>query len=310
MNMNNNTQMNQPSRPTNPDELNALFQKIFSEESETRGMAFKPRPTDVIIAPYSKCGTTWLQQIAHSLQTRGSMDFEEISNVVPWLELAYDLGIDLNADQAAEPRVYKSHLSWHDIPKGGRYIVSFRDPSDAFISVYRFFEGFFFEPGTIDLDTFFQWRNPPAEMGKRGYWHHLASWWDQRHNPDVLLLCYEDMRADLPGTVQRVAAFMNIPLDDELFNIVVQQASREFMLEHKEQFNEAPFRRLISQRAGLPVEGNAYKVTPGAKNDPKYQLTEAHKEALNEIWRVQITSRFDDLADYAALRSALQTLQQ
>jgi len=308
--MNNNTQMNQPSRPINPDELNALFQKIFSEESETRGMAFQPRPTDVIIAPYSKCGTTWLQQIAHSLQTRGSMDFEEISNVVPWLELAYDLGIDLNADQAAEPRVYKSHLSWHDIPKGGRYIVSFRDPSDAFISVYRFFEGFFFEPGTIDLDTFFQWRNPPAEMGKRGYWHHLASWWDQRHNPDVLLLCYEDMRADLPGTVQRVAAFMNIPLDDELFNIVVQQASREFMLEHKEQFNEAPFRRLISQRAGLPVEGNAYKVTPGAKNDPKYQLTEAHKEALNEIWRVQITSRFDDLADYAALRSALQTLQQ
>jgi len=139
MNMND----NQPSRPTNPDELNALFQKIFSEESETRGMAFQPRSTDVIIAPFTKCGTTWLQQIAHSLQTRGDMDFEEISNVTPWIELAYDLGLDLDADQAAEPRVYKSHLSWHDVPKGGRYIVSFRNPANAFISVYRFFEGFF-----------------------------------------------------------------------------------------------------------------------------------------------------------------------
>jgi len=305
MNMND----NQPSRPTNPDELNALFQKIFSEESETRGMAFQPRSTDVIIAPFTKCGTTWLQQIAHSLQTRGDMDFEEISNVTPWIELAYDLGLDLDADQAAEPRVYKSHLSWHDVPKGGRYIVSFRNPANAFISVYRFFEGFFFEPGTIDLDTFFQWRNPPAELGKRGYWHHLASWWEQRHNPDVLLLSYEDMLADLPGTVRRVAAFMNIPLDDELFNIVVQQASREFMLEHKEQFNEAPFRRLIAQRTGLPVEGNAYKVTPGTKNDPKYQLTDAHKQALDEIWQTQITSRFD-LADFAALRSAVQNLHQ
>jgi len=302
------TIMNQPSRPTTTDELSALFQKIFSEESETRGMAFRPRPTDVIIAPFTKCGTTWLQQIAHSLRTRGSMDFEEISAVVPWIELAYDLGIDLNADQDGEPRAYKSHLSWHDVPKGGRYIVSFRNPANAFISVYRFFEGFFFEPGTIDLDTFFQWRNPPAEMGKRGYWHHLTSWWKQRDKPNVLLMCYEDMLADLPGTVWRVAAFMNIPLDDELLNIVVRQASREFMLEHKEQFNEAPFRRLISQRAGLPVDGNAYKVTPGAHDDPKYQLTDAHKQALDEIWQEQVSSRFDNLTDYAAIRSALQAL--
>ena len=306
--MNSNTRMSKPSRPTNPDELNALFKKIFTNESEERGLAFQPRPTDVIITPFTKCGTTWLQQIAHGLRTRGSMDFEEISTVTPWIELAYDLGIDLDADQAAEPRVYKSHLSWHDVPRGGRYIVSFRAPSDVFISVYRFFEGFFFEPGTIDLDTFFRWRNPPDEMDKRGYWHHLVSWWDQRHNPDVLLLCYEDMRADLPGTVRRIAAFMEIPLDDELFNIVVLQASREFMLEHKEQFNEAPFRRLISQRVGLPFEGNAYKVTPGARNDPRYQLTETHMQALDEIWQSQVTRRFG-LADYAALRSALQTLQ-
>jgi len=237
------------------------------------------------------------------------MDLDEISTVTPWIELAYDLGIDLDADQVAEPRVYKSHLSWHNVPKGGRYIVSFRAPSDVFLSVYRFFEGFFFEPGTIDLDTFFCWRNPPDEMGTRGDWHHLSSWWEQRENPDVLLFCYEDIRADLPGTVQRIAAFMDIPLDDELFTLVVRQASREFMLEHKEQFNEAPFRRLISQRAGLPFEGAAYKVTSGTPDNPNYRLTEFHKQGLDEIWHSQITSRFD-LADYATLRGTLQDLQQ
>lgn len=300
---------NRHSLPTTPDELDAFFPKIFSEESSKLGLAFQPRPTDVIIAPYAKCGTTWLQQIAHGLRTRGSMDFEEISNVTPWIELAFDLGIDLNAAQVADPRVFKSHLGWQDVPKNGRYIVSFREPSAAFNSLYRFFEGFMFEPGTIDMKTFFQWRNPPAEMGERGYWHHLASWWEQRNNPNVLLMCYEDMLADLPGTVRRIAAFMDIPLDDELFSCVVHQASREFMLEHKNQFDEAPFRRLISQRTGVPVDTEASKVTPGARDDPKYRLAAAQQRKLEEFWQAQISNRFG-LESYEDLRHAIKALHQ
>ena len=299
----------QTSLPTTPDELDALFEQMFKKESREYGLAFQPRPSDIIIAPFAKCGTTWLQQIAHGLRTRGSMDFEEISNVTPWIELAFDLGIDLDAVQVAEPRVFKSHLSWHDVPKNARYIVPFRAPSDAFISVYRFFEGFMFEPGTIDLDTFFRWRNPPEKMGERGYWHHLASWWEQRNNPDVLLLCYEDMLADLPNTVRRVAAFMDIPLDGELFACVERQASRKFMLEHKNQFDEAPFRRLTSQRTGITVDTNAYKVTAGARDDPKYQLAAVHKQKLEEIWQTQILNRFG-LEDYEDLRVAVRAMHQ
>ena len=283
---------NRPSLPTTPEELDAHFAMIFGKEGREYGLAFQPRPTDIIISTFSKCGTTWLQQIAHGLRTRGSMEFDEISTVTPWIELAFDLGIDLDAAHVAEPRVFKSHLSWWDVPKGARYIVSFRAPSDAFISIYRFFEGFMFEPRTINLDTLFRWRNPPAEMGERGYWHHLASWWEQRNNPDVLLLCYEDMVADLPDTVRRVARFMDIPLDDELFDCVVRQASRPFMLEHKNQFGEGPFRRLVSERTGIPIGANAYKVTSGARDDPKYELTAEHQLILEEIWQAQITNRF------------------
>ncbi|MFY0692743.1 MAG: sulfotransferase domain-containing protein [Paracoccaceae bacterium] len=300
---------NRSTLPTTTDEMDALFAKVFREESTNSGLAFQPRPTDIIIAPFAKCGTTWLQQIAHGLRTRGSMDFEEISNVTPWIELAFELGIDLDATQVAEPRVFKSHLNWRDVPKNARYIVSFRDPSDAFISIYRFFEGFMFEPGTIDMDTFFRWRNPTAEMGERGYWHHLASWWEQRNNPDVLLLCYEDMLADILGTVRRIAAFMDIPLDDELFARVVHQASRRFMLEHKSQFDEAPFRRLISRRTGLPVDTDASKVTPGARDDPKYHLSATHQKKLEEIWQAQLSNRFG-LESYKDLRHAIRTLHQ
>lgn len=157
-----------PRRARNLEELEQLLPQLFTAESTERGLAFQPRPTDIIISPYAKCGTTWLQQIAHGLRSGGSMDFEEITVVTPWLEMAWDMGWDLTAEQVAEPRVFKSHVSWHHVPKGARYICSFRDPADAFVSFYRFFEGFMFEPGAIGIEEFFRWRWPRERMGGRG----------------------------------------------------------------------------------------------------------------------------------------------
>lgn len=294
-------------RATNFEELETILNKLFSEESRQHGLAFQPRPSDIIISPYAKCGTTWLQQIAHGLRTRGSMDFDEITTVTPWIEVAHDMAWELDAPQIAEPRIYKSHLSWHHVPKGGRYICSFRHPADAFVSFYRFFEGFFFEPGTISLGAFFYWRWPREELAEKGYWYHLSSWWEQRHNEDVLLLCYEDMSADLPGTVQRIARFMGISLDDELLDTVLRQSSREFMLAHKHQFDEGPFRQRAKRLAVLPLDVDAHKVTSGAPSTSRYQLPAALRKELDEIWQEQIQPRFG-LESYEELRQNLRRL--
>jgi hypothetical protein len=304
--MTKNTNMN--GRATTVTELDVVLRKFFDESKTPLGLAFKPRPSDIIISPYAKCGTTWLQQIAHGLRTRGSMDFDEITCVSPWLEVAYDVGWDLEAAQIANPRLYKSHVSWHDIPKGCRYICSFRHPYDAIKSFYRFFEGWLFEPGTISLETLTHWRWPRYEVDKQGYWYHLISWWEQRHNPDVLLLCYEDMKADLPGTVQKVARLMGIELDDSLLDIVVRNSSREFMLAHKQQFDEHHIHRIGGKRAGLPPPIDSSKVTPGTSNEARYQLSSALKEELDDIWREQVQSKFD-IKDYEELRQALRGLE-
>lgn len=295
------------SRATTLEEFETVFSKLSTEKSRQRGLAFQPHRSDIIISPYAKCGSTWLQQIVHGLRTGGSMDFDEISAVTPWIEVAYDMGWDLEAAQEDEPRVYKSHLSWYDIPKGGRYICSFRHPYDAIVSFYRFFEGWVFEPGAISLETLIQWRWPRDELDKQGYWYHLISWWEQRHNKDVLLLCYEDMRADLAGTVQKVARFMGIELDDSLLDIVVRQSSREFMLAHKHQFDESYMRRALEKRAGLPSGGDSYKVTPGASNEARYHLSSTLKKGLDDIWREQVRPQFG-FKDYGELRQALREL--
>ncbi|MCB1045552.1 MAG: sulfotransferase domain-containing protein, partial [Acidobacteria bacterium] len=64
-------------------------------ESIRHGLTYQVQPSDLFISPYGKCGTTWLQQIVHSLRTRGDMEFDDISRVVPWLEMAHRLGLDL-----------------------------------------------------------------------------------------------------------------------------------------------------------------------------------------------------------------------
>ena len=104
-------------RATTIDELDIVFHKFFDASKRPLGLAFEPYPTDFIISPYAKCGTTWLEQIVHGLRTRGSMEFDEINTVIPWLEVAYDVGWDLVKPQVAEPRVYKSHTSLHVVPK-------------------------------------------------------------------------------------------------------------------------------------------------------------------------------------------------
>src|SRR4051794_28496220 len=131
-------------RATTLAELQVKMARLVSEAGFAAGVNFVPRPSDVIIASYAKCGTTWLQQMVHSLRTGGDLDFDDISRVVPWIETAADLGIDLEGEQCGKPRVFKSHLSYEQVPAGAQYIVSIRDPRDALVSAYRFLEGWFF----------------------------------------------------------------------------------------------------------------------------------------------------------------------
>ena len=290
-------------RPTTLAELRACQKNFVTKESIERGLAFQPRPTDVIVTPYSKSGTTWVQQIVHGLRTRGAMDFREITQVVPWIELASDLGIDLDQPQVAEPRAFKSHLGWDQVPKGGRYINVVRDPKDVVVSMYHFMNGWYFETGAISL-TQFAWEEFMRNRGPHGYWSHLRSWWPHRNDPDVLFMCYEDMKQDLPGTVRRIAAFIGCALDAALFDIVVRQSSVDFMREHTHQFDDNLLREARDEACGLPPGGDSSKVRTGNVGDHAQELSQNVIDELDVIWREEIEAQLG-FVSYAALRAAL-----
>ncbi|MEQ8860449.1 MAG: sulfotransferase domain-containing protein [Pseudomonadales bacterium] len=293
------TEPTAPRRARSMAEFGAKVGAVFT--APETGEPYRPRPSDVIIAPFAKCGTTWLQQTFHTLRTRGDMDFDDISRVVPWIETSRRVGVDLNAEQKAPPRGFKSHQPWDEIPKGARYIVSLRDPRDALVSSYKFMEGWFLEPGAVTADEFARGNFLSPE---RRYWHHLSSWWDQRDNEDVLLLAYEHMLADPERTVRRVAAFCGISLDDELLALTLKHSSLAFMLAHKDRFDDRLLRDLSERIGGLPPGSDSAKVREGKVGGHRAVLGDAVLAELDEIWRQEVTSRYG----FASYQDLIDTL--
>jgi hypothetical protein len=295
--------MTEPKRATSISELEAIFQKFRTPESESFGLAYQPNATDIFVVTPAKCGTTWMQQIVHGLRTRGSMDFDEITRVVPWIEMAKDMEIDIHKPQVANPRAFKTHKDLDNVPKGGKYICVVRDPKDAMLSLYRFFEGWVMEKDAISIKDF------AIDFYKdgRGYWDHVNAMWKRHKDKDVLALCYENMIEDLPGTVERVADFMEIKLDPELKDIVVRQSDFHFMKEHNRQFDDHIVREIRNAVCGIPMDGTTSKVKNGKVGESKNHVPEEVRAEFDAIWNQQVTPKIG-LRSYDDLRKELQVM--
>jgi hypothetical protein len=289
-------------RPTTVKEMQERFKDFATPEGWQHGLNYKPDPTDVFIVTPAKCGTTWMQQIVHGLRTRGSMDFDEITRVVPWINMAHDMGIDIYAPQVARPHAFKTHTRLDEVPKGGKYIVIVRDPGDALVSEYHFMEEMFFEKGTISLEEFARQEFIPS----RDIHKHILALWDRRNASDVLPLCYENMKADLPRTIEKVAAFINIPLDEELKEIVIKQSDIKFMQDHKDQFEDHIIRKARSEAMQLPLDGKLNKVRNGQVGESKERVPDEIRKELDALWQEVVTPKAG-LQSYEELRKELDS---
>jgi hypothetical protein len=229
------------------------------------------------------------------------MDFAEITEVTPWIELAADMGLDAEAEQKAHPRAYKTHLAWPEVPKGGRYLYAIRDPLAVLTSFYHFLEGWFFEPGSIDLDTF-ALDYLLAGSGSGRYWEHLVSWWPQRLNDNSLFLCYEDLVADLPGSVARIAAFIGVDADERRLEIATRQAHIDFMSMHPTKWDDNLLRKARNGVCGLPENAGSTKVRSGSRESAT--ITPAVKDKWDQSWS-EVVLPATGLPSYSELRAAI-----
>src|SRR5687768_5488518 len=61
------------------------------------------------------------------------------------------------------------------------------------------------------------------------FFHFERTWWEPRGRPNVLLVHYNDLKADLEEEMRRVADFLGVAVDAKLWPLLVEAAGFEAM---------------------------------------------------------------------------------
>lgn len=262
-----------------------------------RYQPYEPQLGDVFITPWAKSGTTLMQQMFHQLRTGGDMDFDDISRMTPWEDTAPIIDFDMNGPQRAQPRGFKSHREYERLPSAMRYVVTLRDPKDTYMSFYRFFNGWHFDEDSISLEEFF-----PVWMGGGpggcSYFTHLLSWYARRQEPDTLLATYRWAAKNRPAMIHRLADFCGIMLTEELAALVEERTAREYMVAHKDKFDDRMVCDALEAKIGLPADSDSAKVH-AAGSDGK-SVPRSVAERIDMMWAETVAPATGH-ADFAAL---------
>ncbi len=269
-----------------------------------RWAGFRPRPDDIVIATYPKCGTTWMQQIVSLLLTR-SPEPRALPHQAAWLEMRT---IVSHAEALAmlerepSPRSIKCHMPLDGIPVFDevKYIHVARDGRDACMSYHNHCMAFTQQalanqdragladetiarpvprPDPDPRRFFLSWINkgvPPDETDGEPYLSYFnleRTYWEARHWPNMLLVHYNDLKADLAGEMRRVAAFLGIEIDARLFPSLVAAASFEAMKDAAD---------ILLPHAGRIWEGGARRFLYKGTNHRWREVLEPADVALYE----------------------------
>ncbi|MEM7117228.1 MAG: sulfotransferase domain-containing protein, partial [Chloroflexota bacterium] len=81
----------------------------------------------------------------------------------------------------------------------------------AFVSSYHFLEALFLGQTIPSVETWLDLFL--SKYSAQGIWHEfVASWWALRHEPNVLFMTYESMKADAGQAIEKVAEVMGVEL--------------------------------------------------------------------------------------------------
>jgi hypothetical protein len=235
-------------------------------------LAFQSRPDDVYLASYARSGTTWLQMIVYQLTTDGNMDFNHITEPIPYFERALMMGRDLG--RLPSPRIFKTHMRYKKLPQVPcKRIYIARNGKDVLVSCFHFFRDHSTFKGTFD--EFFA--SFMAGVVPSGSWfRHVAEWSAHAADPNVLYVRYEDLVNHFEPTLRRIAAFLDRPIPADKYSSVAERCSFRFMKQHEEKF---AFVQEVMLEHGFTGEGF---IREGKTGSGKARMTAAQEASFDQ----------------------------
>jgi len=210
---------------------------------------FEFRDDDIVIATYAKSGTTWLQQIVSQLLFNGEEGLE-VAEMSPWMDLRIppkEVKIPF-VDAQTHRRFLKTHLPVDALvfSDKAKYIYIGRDGRDVVWSMYNhhstandvWYDTLNNTPGRVGPPI----EEPPSSttqylndwLDRDGhpfwpFWENIRTWWDVRNLPNVHFIHFADLKKDMPGEIRRVADFLEISIDDNIWDSILLHCSFDYM---------------------------------------------------------------------------------
>ncbi|HEU5079156.1 MAG TPA: sulfotransferase domain-containing protein [Opitutaceae bacterium] len=210
---------------------------------------FRFRDDDIIVSTYAKSGTTWMQQIIAQMLFGGDPDIE-VAEMSPWLDLRVppkDVKLPM-VEAQTHRRFLKTHLPVDALvfsPKA-KYIYLGRDGRDVVFSMYNhhananetWYSALNDTPGRVGPPI----EKPPADireyfrdwLARDGhpfwpFWENVRSWWAIRKLPNVTLVHFANLKRDMTREMRRIAAFLDIEIDESRWDKIVEHCSFDWM---------------------------------------------------------------------------------
>ena len=226
----------------------------------SRWDGFELRAGDIIISTPPKCGTTWTQMICALVVLQEAELPLPLDTLSPWLDMVTRASRQVFADLEAQThrRFIKTHTPLDGIPNDPTvtYICVGHDPRDVALSMDRHLDN-------MDIGAFLAAREraaaidgielrplPPPSPRPDGVRHrfwrwvddetpsthsggvslrftveHVQTFWDAGGDLDVVFLHYDELKADLMGQMRKLAAHLEIAVDEDRWPALVQSAT-------------------------------------------------------------------------------------
>ncbi|XP_077199728.1 sulfotransferase 1C1-like [Paroedura picta] len=250
--------------------------------------AFQARPDDLLIATYTKAGTTWTQEIVDMIQHGG--DIEKCKRAPthdrqPFLEWVVHESLPSGLERAKKmpsPRTLKTHLPVHLIPpsfwkENCKIIYVARNAKDNAVSYYHFhrMNQLMPEPGTWEE---FLEKYIAGKVLWGSWYNHVKGWWRAKDDHPILYLFYEDIKENPRQEIQKVMQFLEKDLEKEVLDKIIHHTQFEIMKENS-----------MANYTTTSPEIMNHKISPfmrkGAVGDWKNHFTVAQNERFDEDYK-------------------------